>query len=421
MFQKIKIKDHITAYIRPTKQFKTVTFLAQWQSEYTGEKAANRAVLSNVLQEATERYPSYRQLKKEFDLLYGTSMFTDVQMKGNIHRFQLMSETIHENFAEPGHFDAWWRLMEEMVMRPLVKEGQFDEKIVRREKRSIIERKEAVYEYKSRFARKRLLEWMRPDDPASASRYGTIQQVEDVTATSLYREYTRMLQQDELIFYIVGDVDIQEVKRRLLQHFNLNPQVEEIPAYTCTSQPKAHYVREQQSMQQGQLQIGYRLPIYYGDDDFFVMQVANGLFGGFSHSKLFQNVREKESMAYSISSGYSSQYGLLLVGAGIEATEEAKAVQLIEEQLDAVQRGAITFKELEKTKKQLTNSLKNAFDTARGQIMLYEQFEPLFENVTVAQIAQKWEEVTIADVQRVMRQANREVVYLLSAKEEVVQ
>ncbi len=421
MFKKIPIDHAVTLYVRPTKQFKTVTAMFEWETPYETEQAAHRAVLSNVLQDSTEQFPTYRSLKQQLDDLYGVSLFTDVRMKGSSHRFILFSETIHEKYTQTStHFDQWWSLIEEMVFSPNVTERSFDEATVQREKHSIIERMEAVYEYKERFARKRLLEWMRPNDAASQSKYGTEEAVSNVTPSSLYEEYERMLKEDTLSIYIVGDVDVETIEQRIRTHFPLQPEKKEISEYSPPTECVSYsYIREKQKMAQSQLQIGYRLPIYYEDEDFFAVQVANGILGGFSHSKLFLNVREKESLAYSITSSYSSRYGLLFISAGIDPEDEEKALTLIDLEMTKMQHGAIVEKELTQTKKQLKNGLKSAFDTARGQIFLFEQFSPLFEEVNADQIARKWEDVTVEDVQRVMKKATCELIYVLGPKEEV--
>ena len=148
MFKKIVMNDAVTLYVRPTQQFKTVTAMFEWETAYQVDRAAHRAVLSNVLQDSTEKYPTYRALKRQLDDLYGASLFTDVRMKGSSHRFILFGETIHEKYTQDANqFDRWWRLIEEMIFSPNVKGNAFDEAIVEREKHSIIERMEEVYEY----------------------------------------------------------------------------------------------------------------------------------------------------------------------------------------------------------------------------------------------------------------------------------
>ena len=135
-------------------------------------------------------------------------------------------------------------------------------------------------------------------------------------------------------------------------------------------------------MKQGKLHLGFSTPVTFRHPDYAKMQMTNGVFGGFAHSKLFINVREKESMAYYASSSYSSHYGLLYVMAGIDAELEEKAVNLIKAQLTALQQGEITDLEMEQTKALLANGIKSAFDSARGQIEVFDQYKELDENFT---------------------------------------
>ena len=84
------------------------------------------------------------------------------------------------------------------------------------------------------------------------------------------------------------------------------------------------FLHEIQDMKQGKLHIAYRTPVTFFSEEFPVMQMTNGIFGGFAHSKLFMNVREKESMAYYASSSFASHYGLIFVLAGIDAKLKKK-------------------------------------------------------------------------------------------------
>lgn len=170
-------------------------------------------------------------------------------------------------------------------------------------------------------------------------------------------------------------------------------------------------------MKQGKLHLGFSTPITFRHPDYSKMQVTNGVFGGFAHSKLFMNVREKESMAYYASSSYSSHYGLLYVMAGIDAELEEKAVKLIKEQLTALQQGEITDLEMEQTKALLANGIKSAFDSARGQIEVFDQYKELDENFTAETIISGWESVSKEDVKNMASEIKLEIVYLLSGKE----
>ena len=174
---------------------------------------------------------------------------------------------------------------------------------------------------------------------------------------------------------------------------------------------------EKQDMKQGKLQVGYSTPVSFFHPDYPKMQVTNGVLGGFAHSKLFMNVREKESMAYTVNSAYSAYYGILYVMAGIDAELEEKAVKLIDEQIDAMQNGNVSDLELDQTVALLTNSIRSAFDSARGQIEVYDQYKQLDEDFTADKWIAQWEAVSIQDVKQMASQIHLELIYLLSGRE----
>ena len=227
-----------------------------------------------------------------------------------------------------------------------------------------------------------------------------------------------MLNNDEIDIYIVGDIDIADMIEKITSTFTFNARQRQSANQPFVNQPAAvQQVGEQQDMKQGKLHLGFSTPVTFHHPDYAKMQVTNGVFGGFAHSKLFMNVREKESMAYYASSAYASHYGLLYVMAGIDAELEDKAVTLIKEQLVALQQGDITDLELDQTKALLANGIKSAFDSARGQIEVFDQYKEQDEHFTAEKLITGWQAVTKEDVQQMASEITLEIVYLLSGKE----
>lgn len=423
MFKKIVLQEGVTLYIRKTEQFKTVNFSVKWKTGLDEKKAAQRAVLANILQDSNGRYPTQTEFRNKLDELYGTVLYTDAAKRGETHIVSLYAECVNEEYlSEGGVLDDVLGLLHTTIFEPNLVDGQFDKTIVNREKRSVKERIRSLYDDKTRYAQKRMLELLRPASAASSSAYGTEELVDALTAEDLLDAYQRMLQEDEVSIYIVGDVDekAMEEKIRSLSAFKDRPALERKPyeQFTATQKDEVRK-REKQEMKQGKLHLGFSTPVTFKHPDYPKMQITNGVFGGFAHSKLFMNVREKESMAYYASSSYASHYGLLYVMAGIDAELEEKAVNLIKEQLHALQQGEITDLEMEQTKALLNNGIKSAFDSARGQIEVFDQFKELDEQFTAEKMIAVWEAVTKEDVQKMAAEISLEIVYLLSGKEAV--
>ncbi|WP_347177872.1 hypothetical protein [Sporosarcina thermotolerans] len=207
MFKKIVLQKGVNLYIRKTEQFKTITMSIKWISELDAKQAAHRAVLSNVLQDSNAEYPQQSELRKALDELYGTVFYLDAGKRDNTHIISLNMECVNDEYlSTDGVFDDALKMIQTVIFKPNFKDGSFDESIVRREKRTVIERIRSIYDDKARYAHKRMFDLMRPNTPASISANGTEEDVESITSATLLDTYENMLKNDAVDIYIVGDV-----------------------------------------------------------------------------------------------------------------------------------------------------------------------------------------------------------------------
>lgn len=420
MFLTTEIAKGVSLHIRQTAQFKTVNFSIKWRAPLNEETAAQRTVLSNVLQHSNEKFPTSASYRSYLDDLFGTVLYFDTAKRGQEHTVLLNVETVNDQYLSHGNvLNEVIDLIQEAIFKPNYENGVFKESIVNREKEMVIQRIQSIFDDKSRYAQKRLTEIIRPNSAASFSANGNIEAVKAITPQSLTKTYEDMLANDVIDIYVVGDINVEEITQKLkaaLQFADRNAllKTEEVSA-PANIEP---YTKETQEMKQGKLHIGYSTPVRFGDEDFPKMQIFNGIFGGYAHSKLFMNVREKESLAYYASSSYSSQYGLLFVVSGIEPANEEKARQLIDEQLKVMQNGEITDLELAQTKAMLINQLKEALDSPRGQIEIFDQYKVLDEPFTMDTWTARWQSVSKEDVQKVAQDIKLEATYFLCGKGE---
>lgn len=420
MFNTIEVAKDVHIHTRVTDQFKTVNFSLKFRRPLEVEEAAERTVLTNVLQHSNAKFPSTASMRMHLDDLYGTVLYLDTSKKGNEHVVILNVETVNDQYLKQGDvLGKVLDLMHTVLFEPNLEGGTFKENIVSREKEMVKERIQSIFDDKSRYAQNRLTKILAPNHPASISANGTIPAIEAITPQSLTDTYHRMLTEDAIDIYVVGDIDEDKMVEGLKKALPFGKRettfkLKDLPKI----EPTDDYVKEKQDMRQGKLHIGYSIPVFFKDADFPKMQIFNGIFGGYPHSKLFMNVREKESMAYYCSSSYSAQYGLVYVTSGIDAINEQKVIQLIDDQLASMQNGEITDLELTQTKAMLQNQLKEALDSARGQIEIYDQYKDLDEDFNVEDWQKKWQAVTKEDVVAMAKQMHKETVYFLSGMED---
>ena len=172
--------------------------------------------------------------------------------------------------------------------------------------------------------------------------------------------------------------------------------------------------QEQEPLTQSKLNLGYAMDVYYGQPERFALMVFNGLFGGFPHSRLFLNVREKESMAYYASSSYDTFRGFVNVQTGIDGDNRERVLHLIAQQLESLQQGQIAPEELAQTKAMLKNSFLLSLDNPQALIEASYLDNWLPEAaMSDEEILAGIDQVTKAEVQAIAQKLQLKAVYFL--------
>jgi predicted Zn-dependent peptidase len=123
-------------------------------------------------------------------------------------------------------------------------------------------------------------------------------------------------------------------------------------------------VTETEHISQGKLSMGFRTKVQPGDGKYPSLIIFNAVLGGGPSSKLFNNVREKLSLAYYASSRIDMFKGIMTINSGIEVANFQKAYDEILLQLDAVKNGDITDEEMSAAILGTANNIKSITDSA---------------------------------------------------------
>ncbi|UIJ64739.1 insulinase family protein [Bacillus cereus] len=419
MEQQLHELGGLRVHIIPTDKYKTNTFVFRFKAPLNEETVTERALLPYVLQSATEKLPSVIRLRQYLEELYGSSLAVDVSKKGEDHIISIYVDIANEVYLHdaPPLFEKALSMLSDIVLHPATEGNGFLSSIVESEKRALLQRIEATYDDKMRYANERLIEEMCKVEPYRLSANGKTESVMSITNESLYQYYQKVLAEDEMDLYIIGDISENAVDL-VSKYFSISTRpVRERNVLLHRRNNAEKEVVEKQELKQSKLHIGYRTFVTYKDEDYFALQLFNGLFGGFSHSKLFVNVREKNSLAYYAASRFESHKGLLFVMSGIEAKNYEKAVEIIKEQMLAMQNGEFSEEEIHQTKSVIQNQILEAIDTPRGFVeMLYHG---IISNRT--RPVEEWltgiESVTKEEIVKVAKNIELDTIYFLQGTE----
>ncbi len=416
----VKRKQGYTLHIVQTDKYKTNSLVLKMKAPLDQDTVTLRGLLPHVMQSSTKTYPSTTELRSYLDELYGANFFVDLGKKGEYHVVSMSVEIANEKFLKDSEplLQKGIEFLADVLQNPDVDNGEFDKKIVEKEKRNQKVRIQSVYDDKMRYANSRLVEEMCKGERFALHVNGVSEEVESITAKSLYEYYQNVMKEDQFDLYVIGDVEVAEVEALCDQLLQLGDRTsQKVDPSEVKRKDKEKVVKEKQDVKQGKLNMGYRTHTQYGDDDYFALQVFNGIFGGFSHSKLFINVREKASLAYYAASRLESHKGLLMVMSGIEFEKYDQAVGIINEQLQAMKDGDFTDGEIDQTKAVIRNQLLETIDTSRGLVEILYHNAVGHEEIDLKHWLDEIEKTNKEDIVKAANKVELDTIYFLTGME----
>lgn len=415
--------DGLRIHVLATDKFKTTMVALNVLSPLKAETVTLDSLVPAVLQRGTRSLPSVKALTERLDDLYGASLDSAMFKIGERHVAQFGLEVPNEKYLAhaPALLDEGIQLLADVLLDPALDDGVFRRSFVDLEKEALRKRIESLFNNKGRYASMRCVEAMCAEEDYRLYSYGRIEDLPGIDARRLTDHYRKWLETSPMDVYVVGDVDPDQVESLLRRRLALpRRRVEILPATVVKA--KAGTPREivdRFDVNQGQLVMGFRTPVTFGSADYPRMVVYNGVLGGYAHSKLFVNVREKASLAYSAFSRYESHKGFLMIQAGINIENHDQALAIIREQLEAIARGEVCAEELFQTKEMLKNDYREMADSA-GAMAHYAYVQGLEHSERpVEELLAEIEQVGVEDLQAMAALLSLDTVYFLRDKETV--
>ena len=404
MIQTVSLAPGITLRCIRQSRFKHSCLSLQFVTALEESSAALNALLPTVLLRGCQKAPNIRAVTACLDDNYGSSVSTLVRRVGDIQTTGLYCSFLEDRFAQEGDrvLEEAVSFLLELVLRPVTRDGVFLPEYVEGEKNNLIATIESEMNDKRSYAAAQLRRKMCQGDSFALSRLGTVQQVRAITPAGLHAKYRQLLSTAPVDVFYVGSAQPQEVAQllqplaqgrgRVLPRPNQSPFLPKIPSQT---------VRELMDVTQGKLCMGFVTDIVTGSSLHPAMQILCALYGGASPiSKLFVQVREKQSLCYDIGAGYYGTKGILMVSAGVETRNLDRTRREVLRQLELCQKGDITRQELDAAKESYFSSLRalsdspgsleGYFGTAllSGGEMDVQAYRESLERVTLEQVVQ---------------------------------
>lgn len=409
---KKEIKKGVDLHTIKTSKFKTNLIAAMLTNKITKENATKNALISLILRRGTAIIKTQNEISKKLENMYGASFDCGIDKIGDNHIMKFYLESLNNEYLPENedNLKESLELLLDIVLNPLIEENKFKQEYFDAEKEKLKQIIEAKKDNKGMYAFNRCIEEMYKNKPYGVYKFGELEELEKITNEELYSYYKELIQKCKIDIYVSGEIS-ENIMKEIEQNENIIKLQAREAEYIQNSQEelendRENIVQESADVTQGKLVIGMDIK-QEKENSKNIALVYNAILGGTATSKLFQNVREKASLAYTAGSNYLRQKGNIFIRCGIEIENYEKALEIIKLQIEEMKEGKFTEEELENIKQYIISSINAIEDEQDTQIAYYFSHEISATNDSIEEYKKGIEEVT---KQQIIELANSVII-----------
>lgn len=419
--ESIEVKKGITLHQIKTNKFKTDLIAIFISIPLKKETVTMDCIIPAVLRRGTKNLKTQEDINKKLDMMYGATFDCGIEKIGDNHVIKFYIEYINDLFlpTNENKLEEKINLILDIVFNPLLENDVFVDKYVQSEKENIRKKIRAKIDNREQYAQEKCIQEMYADEPYGLYKYGQEEDLDKITSKELYEYYIKLVNDAKIDIFVSGDVDEEKVTDLVTNNLCLKKLNAREPQYIINNEQteKKKEVKEKRKEEildiiQGKLILG--LDILENKKDMrFAASIYNIILGESATSKLFQNVREKASLAYSARSSYIRQKNNIFIKCGIEIKNYEKALNIIYKQLDDMKQGNFTDEDIENAKKYMINGINSVEEEQDTQITYYMGQELSGLNTSLEEYKNKIQELTKKEIVDIANKIQINTVYFL--------
>jgi len=418
-YNEIDIKNGIKLHTIKTEKFKTNLIAVMLATKLDRKNITKNALIPAVLRRGTKFMQTQEDINKKMEDMYGASFDCGLDKTGDNQILKFYMETVNNEFLPQDAENMIKSSIEkifEIIFNPYLENGVFKKEYVEQEKENIKQIIDGKIDSKARYALDRCIEEMYKNEPFGLYKFGYVEDLKDINEKNLYEYYLELIKTCKIDIYISGIVD-ENIHNIIKQNENIEKLQERKPDFkefelTKKENEEAKEIQESMEITQGKLIIGLDVNILDKDARYKIM-IYNSLLGGSANSKLFQNVREKASLAYTASSSYYRFKNNIFINCGIDIPNYQKALEIIKKQIEDMKNGDFTDEEIENAKNGIIASIKTIDDEQDTEITYYFGQELSGTKTSLEEYIENIQKINKADVLEVAKQISINTIYFL--------
>lgn len=418
--QTINIKKGINLHLIKTDKFKTNLLSVFLTVPLDKQTVTKNALIPAILRRGTNRMNTQEEISKALEEMYGASFDCGIDKIGDNQILKFYLETINNTYIQDkeDNLKNAIKIILDIVFNPFIKENSFDKTYVESEKNNLKQVIEGRKDSKATYALGRCVEEMYKEKPYSLYKYGVVEDLPNINEKNLYEQYISLINNCKIDIFISGDIT-ENVKEEIINNENIIKLKERKPEYIVNDknsrkkeEKQENIVQESMDVTQGKLILGLDV-LNEEENDKYIALVYNAILGGTPNSKMFQNVREKNSLAYTASSSYIRQKANIFVKCGIEIDNFEKALNIIKEQIEDMKNGKFTDEDIKQAKINIISTIKFIPEEQDTELLYYFSQELSGYKMDYEEYIQKVNSITKEDVINLAQKIQINTIYFL--------
>lgn len=417
------VKKDLGAYklhLIKTTNFKTIKIRVSFRSPIVKEEITLRNVLCSLLTLSTKKYQTKRDLIIKGQDLYAATISSSNSRIGNYINTDILLTVLHDKYTEEGNFKSASDFLYDVVYDPNVDGDHFNEEQLEIVKRNAKTSLESLKEDASYYSLIRLYENMEDGEPLSCRMAGYIEDLDEIDGKKLYEYYKKMINKDLMDIFVIGDIDFTETEEIIKSIFRTKTFKKQKLGYYLEERKPRNRIKtviETEVNNQSKLAISARLCNLTKYERDYALTLYNVILGSGPDSKLFREVREKNSLCYTINSVPNKLDNILVIRAGIDKKNVKKTVSLINSQMNLMKKGKFSDKDLAIAKEYFQTAMDSILESQSSIIESYYMMD-LVGLDDIEKRVEKMMEVTSSDIVKVAKKIKLDTVYCLEGVKE---
>jgi len=349
-----------------TDKFKTSHVEVIFRDIANKDEMGAYSFLADMLSQSSKTYPRKKDLITRFEELYKIIVYATTLRVGNVLDFHVSLDFINPDYInDKNYVEEVIKTLFDIIENPNVTNDEFDLKTFNIVKERLKREINSLKENPMKQSIKEAFKAMNADTPTSYELLGNLESLEKITPSSLYKTYKNLRKNFKVDIFLIGNLEMDDTVSLIKKYFKNRYIIEnKLDLMVDNKEIKRLVVKSMASDNvQANLVMIFNLKNLTEIEKNITFNVFNYLYGsGGLTSKLYQSIREKNSLCYAISSMYLKYDKLLLVHISLEQANVKKATSLVKKELKNMQVGNFTEEELKDAINNMIVSLDMAQD-----------------------------------------------------------